>query len=567
MEYIIFIALVIVFVTAVIAKDIYNDRKKRREFEKSLRNNYGKAQRKEFKPERFLHVDAYYKKHPGEDMIDDVTWNDLGMDEIYRVIDSTNSSAGDEYLYYCLRNVNKSEEELSELEETIRFFDENEEERVYVQLLMAKMGYLGKFSLYDYLDHLDYLGERSNLKAYVSDALLVACLAALPFCFQYAILGVVAVLIFNIVTYFREKSDIEPYVISFAYVIKMLDAAKKLLKLPGREKAKALEKDLERMEALRDHLKQLEKGSSLVLSKKGSLGGDPASLVMDYVKMTLHLDLIQFNRMLSFLRQNVQEVDEVNGILGRLETAIAIGSYRRALEAKNGYCIPSSREGKAKEFCIEEAYHPLLSEPVKNSIDATRGVLITGSNASGKSTFLKTVAINAILAQTIHTCTAKRYEAPFVRIYSSMALRDDMESGESYYIVEIKALQRILNAINDAKRPVLCFVDEVLRGTNTVERIAASTQVLKSLCGPEVICFAATHDIELTQLLKEEFDNYHFEEEIEDGDVIFKYQLLQGKATTRNAIKLLEIMGYDEEIVRKASDMAKHFVDTGVWEG
>lgn len=87
---------------------------------------------------------------------------------------------------------------------------------------------------------------------------------------------------------------------------------------------------------------------------------------------------------------------------------------------------------------------------------------------------------------------------------------------------------------------MLCFVDEVLRGTNTVERISASTEILKSLSAEQVLCFAATHDVELTELLAKEYDNYHFEEEIVEGDVRFNYRLLTGKATTRNAIKLLE---------------------------
>ena len=194
-----------------------------------------------------------------------------------------------------------------------------------------------------------------------------------------------------------------------------------------------------------------------------------------------------------------------------------------------------------------------------------RGVLLTGSNASGKSTFLKTAAVNAILAQTIHTCTADRYCAPLFRIYSSMSLRDDMESGESYYMVEIRALKRILDAAGKTETPVLCFVDEVLRGTNTVERIAASSQILASLGARNIFCFAATHDIELTELLRDRFDNYHFEEEVRDGDVAFPYRLLPGKAVTRNAIRLLELMGYDQRIIRLADEQARHFLETGEW--
>ncbi|MBO4291301.1 MAG: hypothetical protein J5898_05290, partial [Lachnospiraceae bacterium] len=77
--------------------------------------------------------------------------------------------------------------------------------------------------------------------------------------------------------------------------------------------------------------------------------------------------------------------------------------------------------------------------------------------------------------------------------------------------------------------------------------------------------FAATHDIELTDLLADCYDNYHFEEEIADGDIYFPYRLLNGKATTRNAIRLLELIGYDHKIVDAAEKMAGNFITEGVW--
>ena len=192
--------------------------------------------------------------------------------------------------------------------------------------------------------------------------------------------------------------------------------------------------------------------------------------------------------------------------------------------------------------------------------------MLSGSNASGKSSLLKTVAFNGVLAQTIHTCTARGYQGTYFRIYSSMALRDDLGSGESYYIVEIKALKRILDSAGDGVCPVLCFVDEVLRGTNTVERIAASTQILRSLGRSGILCFAATHDIELTELLQGTFTNYHFEEEVSEGDIRFNYRLLPGRATTQNAIRLLELMGYEPAIIQKATAQAEYFVSTGKWD-
>ena len=147
-----------------------------------------------------------------------------------------------------------------------------------------------------------------------------------------------------------------------------------------------------------------------------------------------------------------------------------------------------------------------------------------------------------------------------------MSLRDDLQNNESYYIVEIRAIKRILDIVSKGSHKVLCFVDEVLRGTNTVERISASTEILMSLSKDNVICFAATHDIELARLLKDTYDNYHFDEEVADGDVSFSYQLKEGKATTRNAIKLLQIMGYEQEMIEKANAQAEYFAANGIWK-
>ncbi len=158
------------------------------------------------------------------------------------------------------------------------------------------------------------------------------------------------------------------------------------------------------------------------------------------------------------------------------------------------------------------------------------------------------MAINQILGQTVFTTCVKSYKASFFNIYTSMALKDDVLKNESYYIVEIKYLKRIIDKSKD-KMPKLCFVDEILRGTDTIERIASSSEVLNYFNNSNCICFAATHDIELTYLLEDKFDNYHFEEEITDNDMVFDYKLREGRAKSRNAIKLLALMGYDDTII------------------
>ena len=146
-----------------------------------------------------------------------------------------------------------------------------------------------------------------------------------------------------------------------------------------------------------------------------------------------------------------------------------------------------------------------------------------------------------------------------------MALSDNIFENESYFIVEIKSLKRILDKIDDTT-PMLIFIDEVLRGTNTLERIAASSRILSELAAKNTMCFAATHDIELTYILEKKYSNYHFTEDIINNTVVFEYILHKGRATSRNAIKLLTMLGYPKEIVSQAETSVEEYLRDGQWK-
>lgn len=559
MEVLIFFLFAAVFAAVIFMRETINDRKKREQFALSLYQDYGNVSPRKYSEKRFAAITGFYKNHPAEGQIDDITWNDLDYDEIFKRLNDTYSSAGEEYLYYTLRTPKYEKEALEHFDEVCEFFRNNAKQRVDLQLLLAKLGHTGKFSLYDYLEHLDVLGQRSNRKHYVLLGLLAMSMLFLLVMPLYGVIAVIGMLIFNMITYFKEKNEIDTYITSFAYIMRLSQAAGEI----GKFNIEVCSEELEEIRRCQKSLTLFRTGSFWILSSGRMSGsGNPLDLIMDYLRMTLHLDLIKFNSMLSQVRKHTKEIDSLVRQIGYLETAAAIGAFRTGCEGQ--WCRPEFSD--EKEIEMINGYHPMISNPVKNSISTKKGVLLTGSNASGKSTFLKTVAINAILAQTIATCPAERYRACFYRICSSMALRDDLAGGESYYIVEIKSIKRIMESGTQQKERVLCFVDEVLRGTNTIERIAASAQILQSLSGEKTMCFAATHDIELTELLEEDFDNYHFEESVENGDISFNYKLRRGKAVSRNAIKLLELMGYEKSIVDKAEKQAAFFLQTGVWK-
>jgi len=558
MEYLIFAGAMVCLLAILMLKGYLDFKKEEKNFVKKLYEEYGVLPEREYKQEQFQSISSYFQKHQSGFFVDDITWNDLDMDTVFKKMNYAWSAAGEEYLYYMLRTPCADQEELLKREKIIEYFRHNQDQRVNIQLIFSKLGRCGKFSIYDYLDYLDDLGERSNLTHYLSFILLIAAIAVLFVNVPMGIMALCCILCYNNISYFKIKKEIDPYIVSFAYIFRLMDAVDSLKKQP----VDVMEEELAALRKYNSSMKNFKAGSSVIMSG-GRMSGSssPLDIFFDFLRMGFHIDLMKFNQMLKEVRKHIREIDGMITVMGRIDALIAVGAYREA----HSHCIPefSGQVG----IDAEGLYHPLLHDPVVNDICVQRSVLITGSNASGKSTFLKTVAVNAILAQTIHTCLAVSYRSSFFRICSSMALRDDVQGGSSYYMVEIKALKRILDLVAGDGVPVLCFVDEVLRGTNTVERIAASTEILKSMASQNCLCFAATHDIELTHLLEDIYDNYHFEEEIEDDDISFSYKILKGRAATRNAIRLLGIMGYDKAIINEAEEMARNFLATGHWHG
>lgn len=564
MEYIVLVCALFLFIVFIMGVEYVNGTKLRKHYLEKIYQSYGSLPKRSYKTGEMEHIRMYYLKHPAGCQIDDITWNDLDLDSIYQNMNVSCCAAGDEYLYYRLRTPVYGKEEMEQWESEICFFMEHEKERQTVQKILFHLGRMGKYSIYEYLENLDTLGERSNWSYWLSNILLLVCVGVMFESLPIGVMCLMGVLCHNIIGYFKEYKEIEPYITSFRYINRLLECAQQL----GKERIDGIAQEQERLLQCFRLMKGFIRNTYLIVfTEKGN--GNPLGILLDYLRMVFYLDLIQFNRALSAVRGHLDEIDDMITLIGRIDAAVAVGSYRKSLGDE--YCIPDIRFGQDadRSMVLRQVWHPLLKDPVKNSISVSKGVLLTGSNASGKSTFLRAVAVNAVLAQTIHTCLAGRYEAPVLRIYSSMSLKDDLLGGQSYYMVEIKSIKRILDHVKEAEKEhcyVLCFVDEVLRGTNTVERIAASTQIMKMLSLEHVICFAATHDVELTRLLAREYDNYHFEERVEGEDIFFPYKLMPGPAASRNAIALLKMLGYDERITKEAEAMAERFLAGEGWK-
>ena len=549
----------LLFVLALVWSMVRENNKRKKRFLEKIKKSWGAVPEREYSWDELERISAYHKAQQKSGfVIDEITWNDLDMDRIFMLMNQTVSSAGEDYLYAMLHRPEFSEERLKERERLFCFFKKEEKTRIRCQQMLTTLRKPRGLSLYQSIHVEKDCQVGSPIREILSCALFFASLVAFMIVPAYGVFAFLAVSGINIITYLKGKEEINRYLGGFRSVMQLIGCADTLEKAEISE----LSEYTKRLKDCKKALGSFRKGSFLVVNQDGMETG-PEAVMLDYIRMMTHIDLIKFNSMMKAMREHQKEIEEMIGIFGLLDACISIASFRKLLPY---YCSPKFDSDKKRAVLdVENLYHPMILEPVANSIKTTQAVLVTGSNASGKSTFLKMVAINAILAQTIHTCMATECKMSYFRVMTSMALRDDLESKESYYIVEIKSLKRILDSAKE-ETPLLCIVDEVLRGTNTIERIAASSEILASLCLPHVLSFAATHDIELTYMLEEYYTNYHFEEEVKEDDVKFNYLLKKGRVTTRNAIQLLKMTGYDASIVEASKNAVVRFEQEGSWK-
>ncbi|EPY2275113.1 MutS-related protein [Clostridium sporogenes] len=548
---------ILVLILVMLSMYFWNYRQRLRYVREKIINSWGKKKKKNYTEEEMISILSYFKntKDKKTFFIDDITWNDLNMDEVFSIINNTQSSVGEEFLYNTLREPLFDERKLKERDSIVEYFSCNEKERVETQYVIAKFGKDKIACISDFFNNV-WIGSNKLSYYRILSFMPVIFIGVFLLTKVAMILLITLILIiFNsFIHYFHFRKNVCE-IRRFNYIASMILCAERITKL----QINHIKSYFPTIEYSIKNLKNIKNSSFTFFDPDVTNDMD---IIMDYIKMFFLLDVIKFEKTNLIIGKNKDDLEKIYEFIGTIDCCISIASYRKSLKYYTKPVFVSLHGSKQLKF--KDMYHPLIKEPVSNSCEIYKSILITGSNASGKSTFLKTVAINSILGQTIYTCLANKYKSSYFKIYTSMALRDNLTGNDSYYIVEIKSLKRIMENIND-KIPCLCIIDEILRGTNTVERIAASSEVLNSIANGNCLCLSATHDLELTSILNIVFDNYHFQENITRDKIIFDYKLYHGISETRNAIKLLSIMGYSDVIVSNAEKMADNFLNSGIW--
>lgn len=270
-------------------------------------------------------------------------------------------------------------------------------------------------------------------------------------------------------------------------------------------------------------------------------------------------DYVVARRLGNVKAQLAERLKEWIPLWSELEGMIALANLAR-LNPEYSFPVIKAAGGNnhqktADIYVVKGLGHPLLDarEKIRNDFSFTSAgqtLLITGSNMAGKSTFLKAMGVNLCLAYAGGPVDALFMQTKLFRLFSSIKVSDSVTDGFSYFYAEVRRLKSLLNALQEKdSQPLFFLIDEIFRGTNNRERFIGSRSYIKSLVGGNGVGAISTHDLELTRLSDELplLHNYHFREEVVDGQMKFDYQLRSGPCPTTNALVIMELEGLPVE--------------------
>ena len=476
--------------------------------------------------------------------IDDQTWQDLNMNEIFADIDHTLSNPGEKVLYNILRNPLFNKKEIKRRDKIIKYFQNNEKLREKTGLKLLQLGRRKNSNLLQLL-----WGKIPSPTPYgiVLNLLALTSLCVLGSFYFWGVKSLFLLVIMMAINagvrkLFKKKFFDRLPANTIDYLGSIIQTAEDLSSL----EVNGIENYQNELKSLSEKFQKLKSKMYSFVPKKVK---SEADYIFEYFNILFLLDVRNFNSSLKEINEHYGELRKIYMLIGEIDALRSAASYRDSL---NYYTFPELSRDNKNNLEIKEAYHPLLEDSVANSLKLNnKGMIITGSNMAGKSTFLRTIGLNNLLAQTIATCPAREYKGTMFNILTSISRTDNILEGKSFYFSEAERLLQLINSIED-NVPSLCIIDELLSGTNSLERFHAAHEILDYLNKNDVLTIAATHDLNLADSLEHKFNCYHFNDNVTEDGLNFDYKLKKGTAVNGNAIKLLQYLGYPEEITEKA---------------
>ncbi|PKK39976.1 MutS-related protein, family 1 [Clostridiaceae bacterium JG1575] len=499
----------------------------------------------------------------GSRYLDDITVNDLGLEKVYAEIDRTYTAPGSNVLWNILRDPLTDELDLEQRSRHIEAFRKNRDLRERAQGILCTCGYevLSDYRL-PLLSQYSISPKSIALMSLLGLLLTAAILYSIATrSIENALYTVLPLLLINglyggiverredqaelrKIKGLRTKGGIAFHMASLMNLMGVLQAGVAIAKDPELSDVSL---------GVREHLSAARPlhDSFRIFSWLERIN------FLDYLAQLFLLKHILYYKTQAKLQKDNGKLRQFVWAVGYLDALVSVAAYQDHL-AEEGqiFCAPKFIQGDAS-LSIKDGVHPLVDGCVPNSIELHReGLILTGSNMSGKSTFMRVLGINACLAQTLCLARCRKYEGSLFRILSSIDPEDDTISGKSYFMAEAQAVLRIVKVLEDGV-PTLCILDEMFRGTNPLERISASVAILDFIQRQNCILVLATHDRDIIGLVKNPFQLGYFTETVDSDGLTFDYRLRSGINETSNAIRILDVIGYPKSITDQAKALIR----------
>ncbi len=517
MDWILGVGLILIIFSLI---SIYNAKKRRRKILNDLINYCCKQKEDDEFPFHFIekYFKNNYRKKEAFHIISDRCAADLDFNETFKKIDRTCSKIGQQFLYYKLRTI-ENQEKLSAFDKLTFLFENDKDLRLKTQLELTR---INKDNAY----YFEELVTSSPIKK-TKIIGLVYLLSVLSFTFL--VLGLffpiffmllIPVVIVNLIFHYKNKWNVSDYIDGISQLSKTLNVTKNIARYP----------EIKQHFTDTDFIKEIEKikMKTVFISFEKNIDNEFAVLfwvVLEFVKILFNLEYLIFYSFIDAITRKRGALEKMFHFIGEIDAAISTALLKAC---NDNLCKPEFVD--EKKLIVKEITHPLIEDCVANDISLMdKSLLLTGSNMSGKTTFIRTISINSILAQTLNICFAQKYVAPFFKLYSSIRVTDNLLENTSYYLEEVLVIKELMNVSSDAY-PCLFVLDEIFKGTNTIERISSGKAILSYLNQGNNMVLVSTHDIELTDMLSQEkFELFHFSEQVNNQELIFDHKLKRGK--------------------------------------
>jgi len=484
---------------------------------------------------------------PTDSQVDGQTWHDLDMHRVFDLLNHTQSSIGAEALYQKMRLLNfQPDASLQELED---FFEHHPDLRLKVQVVMNQLGKKNHNMARSIVAN----PGKQDSSIYLSLYIFLACLPVLslfflPFFKIQALSVLIASVTFNIIFSSIRNWSNKMRLDQVSYLVRIFASAEKLSRLA-----------LPKQEALKQAVQPFKKTKVISSILQSPTGSSEMEIILIYLNFLFLIPQIAQIYIYQQVRAHQKEAQETINLLGELEVAISLLRHKRDGKLVCHPCFKQDGGIKGKGI-----YHPLLADPVANDVSFEKNMVISGDNASGKSTYLKMVAINCILAQGLGFAYGESLELSYGHVMTSMDVSDDIEVGDSYFITESKTILRMIESLEKSGFHYF-FIDELFKGTNTIERIGSGLGIVRWLSRHDCLYMISSHDIELVAASGAVNDNYHFNSRYVDGKIVFDYQIKQGAAVTKNAVNTLKSLHFPSEITQTSQELIGQYKKTGKW--